>query len=141
MPIALTGYTALSVLRHTTERTPAAAAAWITLRLPMTFVRTACVGKNSQRRDLLQRRRVEDEVARPHGVRDAVEVTHVPEEQLAAARRQPTPHLVLLGLVAAEHVDCMDLLQEQPLHHGRTEGPGPAGDRDGRAVNDVALHV
>src|ERR1022692_236222 len=48
MPIALMGYTALSVLRHTTDLTPLAAAASITLALPATLVRTACVGKNSQ---------------------------------------------------------------------------------------------
>src|SRR5665647_2740470 len=44
MPMALTGYTALSVLRHTTDRTPAAAAASITLWLPMTLVLTAWAG-------------------------------------------------------------------------------------------------
>ncbi len=48
MPIALTGYAALSVPRHTTERTPLALLASITLALPSTLVRTASIGKNSQ---------------------------------------------------------------------------------------------
>ncbi len=47
MPIALIGYTALSVLRQTTDRTPASPAASITLALPTILVRTACAGKNS----------------------------------------------------------------------------------------------
>ena len=47
MPMALIGYTALSVLRHTTLRTPAAEAASITLWLPWMLVFTACCGKNS----------------------------------------------------------------------------------------------
>ena len=37
----------MSVLRHTTERTPHACAARITLSLPCTFVATAWSGKNS----------------------------------------------------------------------------------------------
>jgi len=46
-PIALIGYTALSVLRHTTDLTPHSWAARITLSLPCTFVAVACNGKNS----------------------------------------------------------------------------------------------
>src|SRR6266850_8012525 len=48
MPMALIGYTALSVLRQTTDRTPQSAAASITFALPLILVRTACAGKNSQ---------------------------------------------------------------------------------------------
>src|SRR5680860_1184037 len=47
MPMALTGYTALSVPRHTTLSTPFLFAASITFELPMTLVRTASIGKNS----------------------------------------------------------------------------------------------
>ena len=48
MPIALIGYAALSVERHTTLLTPASIAACRTLSVPSTFVLTACMGKNSQ---------------------------------------------------------------------------------------------
>jgi hypothetical protein len=48
MPIALMGYAALSVPRHTTDVTPFALLASITLALPNTLVRTASSGKNSQ---------------------------------------------------------------------------------------------
>ncbi len=37
----------MSVLRHTTDRTPASCAARMTLSLPWTLVATACNGKNS----------------------------------------------------------------------------------------------
>ena len=47
MPIALTGWTALSVPRQTTERTPLALAASSTLEDPSTLVCTAWIGKNS----------------------------------------------------------------------------------------------
>ena len=47
MPIALMGYTALSVLKQTTDCTPAWSAARTTFSLPMTFVLTASMGKNS----------------------------------------------------------------------------------------------
>ena len=48
VPIALTGYAALSVDRHTTFLTPASMAAVSTFSVPMTFVFTASMGKNSQ---------------------------------------------------------------------------------------------
>ena len=44
MPIALIGYTALSVLSTTTRLTPLAVAAFITFSVPMTLVRTASIG-------------------------------------------------------------------------------------------------
>ena len=47
-PMALMGYAALSVDRHTTRDTPSSIAACSTLSVPMTFVRTASMGKNSQ---------------------------------------------------------------------------------------------
>ena len=47
MPMALMGYTALSVLRHTTRWTPAPIAASSTFSVPSTLVRTACMGWNS----------------------------------------------------------------------------------------------
>ena len=47
MPIALTGWTALSVLRNTTAETPLRSHASTTLALPRTFVCTASSGKNS----------------------------------------------------------------------------------------------
>jgi hypothetical protein len=47
IPIALIGYTALSVLRQTTEPTCASIAARRTLALPWIFVATASKGKNS----------------------------------------------------------------------------------------------
>src|SRR5699024_10095567 len=46
MPIALMGCTALSVPRHTTERTPLALAACSTYKLPRILVCTAWNGKN-----------------------------------------------------------------------------------------------
>src|SRR5216683_2630749 len=48
MPMALIGYTALSVLRQTRRFTPAATAAWITFSVPRMLVRTASIGWNSQ---------------------------------------------------------------------------------------------
>src|SRR4051794_40954342 len=47
IPMAFMGYTALSVLRHTTRETPQVAAASITFSVPRTFVLTASTGKNS----------------------------------------------------------------------------------------------
>ncbi len=47
IPMALIGYTALSVLRHTTRFTPAATAASSTFSVPSTLVRTASIGWNS----------------------------------------------------------------------------------------------
>ena len=47
MPIALIGYTALSVLRQSTRLTSNSTAASITLSVPMTFVFTASMGWNS----------------------------------------------------------------------------------------------
>ena len=47
MPMALTGYAALSVPRQTSERTSLALQASTTLALPSTLVRTASSGKNS----------------------------------------------------------------------------------------------
>lgn len=44
MPMALIGYTALSVLRQTARLTPAATAASSTFSVPSTLVRTACIG-------------------------------------------------------------------------------------------------
>jgi len=44
MPIALIGYTALSVDRHTTFCTPPSIAAASTFSVPSTLVRTACIG-------------------------------------------------------------------------------------------------
>ena len=48
VPIALTGYAALSVERQITFFTPASIAAVSTLSVPMQFVLTASSGKNSQ---------------------------------------------------------------------------------------------
>src|SRR5690606_13028720 len=48
MPMALTGYAALSVPKHTSDATPLALLASITFAEPSTFVRTASRGKNSQ---------------------------------------------------------------------------------------------
>ncbi len=48
VPMALTGYAALSVERQTTRLTPASTAAWSTLSVPSTLVCTASIGKNSQ---------------------------------------------------------------------------------------------
>ena len=48
IPIAFIGYAALSVERQMTHSTPASIAAVSTLSVPMTFVRTASIGKNSQ---------------------------------------------------------------------------------------------
>ncbi len=48
MPIALTGYAALSVPRQTTLRTLLALLASMTFAEPSTLVRTASSGKNSQ---------------------------------------------------------------------------------------------
>ena len=48
LPMALMGYAALSVDRHTTRSTPSSMAACSTLSVPMTLVRTASMGKNSQ---------------------------------------------------------------------------------------------
>ena len=47
MPIAFTGYTALSVLRTITLLTLKASAAFITFSAPSVFVCTASMGKNS----------------------------------------------------------------------------------------------
>ncbi|MNG41060.1 hypothetical protein D3C84_1299930 [compost metagenome] len=44
VPMALMGYTALSVLRQTTRLTPLAIAASNTLSVPMTLVLTASMG-------------------------------------------------------------------------------------------------
>src|SRR5687767_3744897 len=48
IPMALMGYTALSVLRHTSRLTPAAIAASMTFSVPMMLVLTASIGWNSQ---------------------------------------------------------------------------------------------
>ena len=48
IPIALIGYAALSVDRQMTLFTPSSMAAVSTLSVPMTLVRTASIGKNSQ---------------------------------------------------------------------------------------------
>ena len=48
MPMALIGYAALSVLRQITDFTPASIAAVSTLSVPITLVRMASMGKNSQ---------------------------------------------------------------------------------------------
>ena len=48
VPIALTGYAALSVERQTTFLTPASMAALRTFSVPKTLVLTASIGKNSQ---------------------------------------------------------------------------------------------
>ena len=48
MPIALIGYAALSVERQMTDLTLASMAAVRTLSVPITLVRTASMGKNSQ---------------------------------------------------------------------------------------------
>ena len=47
MPIALIGYTALSVLKHTIPFTPYLTALPMTFELPVIFVATASIGKNS----------------------------------------------------------------------------------------------
>ena len=47
VPIAFTGYTALSVLRTITLLTLEASAAFITFSVPRVFVCTASIGKNS----------------------------------------------------------------------------------------------
>ncbi len=44
MPMALIGYTALSVLSTTTRLTPRAIAAFSTFSVPSTLVRTASIG-------------------------------------------------------------------------------------------------
>ena len=48
VPIAFTGYAALSVERQITFFTPASIAAVSTFSVPRTFVLTASIGKNSQ---------------------------------------------------------------------------------------------
>ena len=48
LPIALIGYAALSVDRQMTASTPSSIAAVKTLSVPMIFVLTASIGKNSQ---------------------------------------------------------------------------------------------
>jgi hypothetical protein len=48
IPIAFIGYTALSVLKQTTELTPKFSELLRTFALPCTFVATASNGKNSQ---------------------------------------------------------------------------------------------
>ena len=47
IPMALTGYAALSVDRQTTFLTPASIAAFRTFSVPMTLVLIASIGKNS----------------------------------------------------------------------------------------------
>ena len=48
IPIALIGYAALSVERQITDSTPHSIATVSTLSVPITLVRTASIGKNSQ---------------------------------------------------------------------------------------------
>jgi hypothetical protein len=140
MPMAFTGYTALSVLRQTTDITPAFAAACSTLWLPITLVLTAWPGEELTRRHLFERGGVEDEIDVAEGSGHAVVVANVAEHESEPGVGETLAHHVLFGLVAAEDVDRLDAAGEQVPDHRRTERAGPTGDRHGCAVHAVRRH-
>ena len=128
--MALMGYTALSVLRQTTDSTPARSAARMTLSLPPTLVCTACIGKNSQLGTCL--RAAAWKTCRPRGPhprRYAGRERH--PRGTSAAVRQLASHSVLLGLVAAEDADFLDVGCQKPTDHRRTERTRTSRHQDG----------
>ena len=119
--MALTGWTALSVPRQTTERTRLALAA------SMTFEPTQHIGLDRLHREelarwnLLERRGVKDQVHVAGGLVDAAVVAHITEHELDPRVVDRDAHLVLLQLVAAENPNFRCASRQQPAHHGRAE--------------------
>ena len=93
------------MLRHTTLRTPAAAAASMTLWLPWTLVFTACCGKNSHDGTCLSAAAWKTIVDANERFGHAAVVANVAEEEPQSRVGEPAPHVVLLGLVSGEDVD------------------------------------
>jgi len=91
------------------------------------------------RRDLLQRRRLEDIIDAIHGRHDACRVAHIADIELQLGIGQADAHILLLLLVPAEDPDFFDIGSKEAVEDGVAEGAGAAGDEKGFATEHYEL--
>jgi hypothetical protein len=80
---------------------------------------------------------VEDDVDALHGPREAIAVTHVPDQQSHVAPAAVALSLIeLLGLVAAEHAHDLRLQAEQVVYQAGTDRARAARDENPAAAEE-----
>ncbi|MCY1294044.1 hypothetical protein D9M70_433230 [compost metagenome] len=85
-------------------------------------------------RHLLQCRRMEDVVHADHGIRQAVVIAYVSNEELDLVIGQRNAHIFLLLLIATENPDLLDLSIKEAFQYGITEGAGAPGNHQNLIV-------
>ena len=135
MPMALIGYTALSVLRQTTRCTPLAIAASSTFSVPRTLVLHRLHRMELAGRHLLQRRRVKDVVDAAHGARARCRSRARRRCRTSACRCDRRLRMSSCFFSSRLKIaDLADVRVAGSAQDGVAERAGAAGDQKDRAI-------